>query len=252
MIETPQTIEIPLEVAEAYETLQNGNSSITAQSVLLLFMVKQFTRLETKDEAYRNGLLDILGKVSDRQEKLPEFITPLAELVVTGLFQKSEPYLARIASALEVQNQLRTSELWDAHKQNDQIPYAQSNAHSDAYTQNDPYAQDAYKETDVRIVKNDPVESVPESVRNEYSGTVGKSLDERIREYTMKHPGKSVRKTAKALSCSPASVQRWKDKNKLKDGKYESSGAVMNVLGWNRSSMFLWGTFMINVPDRPN
>jgi hypothetical protein len=52
-------------------------------------------------------------------------------------------------------------------------------------------------------VVNEPV-----SVPIETGGTVGKSLDERIRVYYVKHPGTSVRNVAKALKCSPSKVQR--------------------------------------------
>lgn len=131
------------------------------------------------------------AKVDEQIKALQD--THLVELTMSKLVEKLEPYVARIASALEVQNQLRTQELWDVHKQ---------------------IEENAHKETDMRIVENDPAEAVSEGVRNEYSVTVGKSLDERIHEYTTKHPETSVRKTAKALGCSPASVQRWKDKQK--------------------------------------
>ncbi len=43
--------------------------------------------------------------------------TPLVELPTDALIAKVEPYFARIASALEVSNQLRTNELFIAQKQ---------------------------------------------------------------------------------------------------------------------------------------
>ena len=67
-------------------------------------------------------------------------------------------------------------------------------------------------ETTAQIVPllEKPVEREP----SDTPGTVGKSLDERIAEHFSEHPDTSVRKAAQALGCTPAKIQRWKEKNR--------------------------------------
>lgn len=131
------------------------------------------------------------------QKSIPHTQQPVIN--VGDLFARMEPYLKAnntIAQGIHTQNQTIEKFLMVLVAQNGQ------------------------RESELVTAKSVPIET---------GGTVGKSLDERIGVYCVKHPGTSVRNVAKALKCSPSKVQRWKEKQNQKGRKIDVTRRVKTI-----------------------
>lgn len=180
--------DLPNEIETAYQSLVTNKNDATAYSVLLLYMVRQFSDIKTKDEQYRTGVLRVLERFADILEKPtppPNTVQPIIQVNIdTGAI--SQALLLGMKKLIEERTKTLSGVLSDA---------------IGSVEKDDPPVKSN------RVV-------VVESVSGDTGGTVGKSLDERIAEHFLKHPEMSVRKAAKALDCSPAKIQRWKEKNR--------------------------------------
>lgn len=116
MIDAPTGEEVE---KQAFDTLVNLDQEATAVSVLLLYLVRQMTDLQRKDESYRNGLLHILGRVSDLLQlpttPLSQQVQPIIHVNIdTGAI--SQALLLGMKVLIEQQTQALVDGLSKAHK----------------------------------------------------------------------------------------------------------------------------------------